>query len=147
MIDVSDKEDVERTARACGEIRLSRVSLDAIREGRIKKGDAIECARIAGTMAVKKTHELVPYCHQVPLDFIGLEFCVGEQGVSCTCEVRAHYRTGVEMEALLGVEIALLTIWDMVKYLEKDADGQYPSTEMLGIKVLEKKKGIYDKFQ
>jgi len=147
MIDVSDKEDVERAARACGEIRLSRVSLDAIREGRIKKGDAIECARIAGTIAVKKTHELVPYCHQVPLDFIGFEFCVGEQGVSCTCEVRAHYRTGVEMEALLGVEIALLTIWDMVKYLEKDADGQYPSTEMLGIKVLEKKKGIYDKFQ
>lgn len=142
MIDVSGKEDIERAARAYGEIKLSKESMQAIREGEVKKGDALECAKIAGTMAVKRIHELVPYCHQVPLHYIGFNFSIKEQTIECVCEVKAHYRTGVEMEALLGVEIALLTIWDMVKYIEKDEKGQYPTTEISCVKVLEKKKDI-----
>jgi cyclic pyranopterin phosphate synthase len=142
MIDVGDKEDVSRIARACGRIRLGRESIEAVRAGEVNKGDVMESARIAGTLAVKRTHELVPYCHQVPLDYVGFCLSLDDEGMACECEVRARYRTGVEMEALLGVEIALLTVWDMVKYLEKDDRGQYPSTEISEIKVIEKKKHI-----
>jgi cyclic pyranopterin phosphate synthase len=142
MIDVSDKEDVDRIAKAFGRISLTRKSIEAVREGKAKKGDVMESARMAGTLAVKRIHELVPYCHQVPIDYIGFSLSVDDEGIACECEVRAHYRTGVEMETLLGVEVALLTVWDMVKYLEKDENGQYPSTEISGIKVIEKKKNI-----
>lgn len=142
MIDVGYKEDVSRIARARGRIRLGRKSIEAVREGKVKKGDVMESARMAGTLAVKRTPELVPYCHQVPIDYIGFSLSLDDEGIACECEVRARYRTGVEMEALFGVEIALLTVWDMVKYLEKDEHGQYPSTEISEIKVVEKKKNI-----
>ncbi len=138
MIDVSDKMDVERVARAHGSIKLGYKSIDAIKKGEVKKGDAIECARIAGTLAVKRVHELVPYCHQVPLDYIGFDFSINDESIDCECEVKANYRTGVEIEAILGVEISLLVIWDMVKYIEKDENGQYPITCISEIRVIEK---------
>jgi len=140
MIDISGKEESERAARAYGKIKLGKDSLQAIREGKVKKGDALECARIAGTMAVKRIHELVPYCHQVPLDYIGFDFSINDESIDCKCEVKANYRTGVEMEAILGVEISLLTIWDMVKYMEKDENGQYPVACISEIRVIEKQK-------
>jgi len=145
MIDVGDKRLVKRRAVASGRIRLSERSIEAVRGGRVKKGDTLECARVAATLAVKKVPDLVPYCHHIPIDEVIVGFSIDAPWISCDCEVRAHYRTGVEMEALMGVQIALLTIWDMVKYIEKDESGQYPITEICGVKVLTKEKGIYDK--
>jgi len=143
MIDISEKKIVARFAKARGRIALSEKSIEAIREGTVKKGDVIECAKIAGTLAVKRIHEIIPYCHQVPTESIEFNFSILDKSraIECTCEVKALHKTGVEMEALLGVEIALITIWDMVKYMEKDENGQYPDTRMDEIKVVEKTKG------
>jgi len=143
MIDISEKKIVTRSAKAKGRIVLSESSVETIKNGSVKKGDVIECAKIAGTLAVKRIHEIIPYCHQVPIESIEFNFSILDKAraIECTCEVKARYKTGVEMEALLGVEIALITIWDMVKYMEKDENGQYPDTRIEKIKVVEKTKG------
>ena len=138
MIDVGDKDVVQRTARASGKIKLTKNAIKTLREGKAKKGDAITIARVAGISAVKDTPSLIPLCHPIPIDFVGIDFEIGEENVTCRCEVRAKYKTGVEMEALTGVTVALLNIWDMVKYLEKDEAGQYPDTEISAIVVTEK---------
>lgn len=145
MVDVGEKPVVERRAEAAGEIRLSLKTIDAIRKGRIKKGDPLAIAEVAGMIAAKQTHLIIPHCHQIPLDTVSLSFMLSEEHVEARCVVRASARTGVEMEALVGVSIALNTIWDMVKSLEKDEQGQYPDTRIYNIRVLSKTKGRPEK--
>jgi len=141
MIDISGKEIVHREAEASGVIRLRKTTVDAIRERRVKKGDPLQAAEIACVLAVKRTPELIPLCHQIPITSVNVEFEMGGDSIAARCQVSADYKTGVEMEALTGVTVALLTIWDMVKYLEKDERGQYPSTVITDVKVEEKRKG------
>ncbi len=142
MIDVGHKPKIKRSATAKGEIHLKKETIEEIRAGRIKKGDPILTAEIAGILAAKQTSNLLPHCHQIPLDSVDLWFEVMDDKIVAHCTVRAHWSTGVEMEALVGVVNALNTIWDMVKYLEKDANGQYPTTRIQNISVVEKVKEI-----
>ena len=140
MVDVTDKDVVRRSAEAAGIILLAPRTMAEIKAGRIKKGDPFLVAEVAAMNAAKLTHLLIPHCHQVPLDTVAVDFEVSEGRVEVTCRVRAQARTGVEMEALIGVTTALNTIWDMVKYLEKDDQGQYPTTRIIEIRVLSKVK-------
>ncbi|MDD1767825.1 MAG: cyclic pyranopterin monophosphate synthase MoaC [Methanomassiliicoccales archaeon] len=141
MVDIGEKEVVRRKAVATGKIVLGKASIDAIRSGTVKKGDVLEAAKIAAIQAVKSTPDIVPYCHPIPVESIRVGFDVAEGSLTCHVEVNAHYKTGVEMEALIGVSVALLTVWDMVKYLEKDRKGQYPDTSITDIRVVSKEKG------
>ncbi|MBT3259105.1 MAG: cyclic pyranopterin monophosphate synthase MoaC [Deltaproteobacteria bacterium] len=141
MIDVGEKPVVKREATAAGQIRLSSGTLTKIREGEIRKGDPLPVAEVAAMNAAKQTHILIPHCHQIPLDMVRVTFEMDSGGIEARCIVRCRARTGVEMEALVGVTMALNTIWDMVKYLEKDDQGQYPGTMITDIRVIKKEKG------
>lgn len=141
MVDVSDKPVIRRTAEAAGRITLSTDTIRKIEKGEIRKGDPFLVAEVAAMNGAKQTYLLIPHCHQIPLDTVKLSFEMDQGGIEARCLVRCEARTGVEMEALVGVSVALNTIWDMVKYLEKDPAGQYPSTSITDIRVLEKKKG------
>ena len=140
MVDISDKDIVHRVARAEGTIELSKRALAAIQGGKVKKGDVLEVAKVAAITGVKQTPNMIPLCHPIPITGVDLDFKISETGIKVTCEVKADYKTGVEMEALTGVNCALLTIWDMVKYLEKDETGQYPTTKISNIMVTSKEK-------
>ena len=140
MIDVSKKDIVHREAEAEGRIYLKMDTIKAIKEGRVKKGDPLAAAEISCILAVKKTPELIPLCHPIPLTSIDVNFDFEESSLRVWCRVTADYKTGVEMEALTGVTTGLLTVWDMVKYLEKDESGQYPSTSISEVRVIEKRK-------
>ena len=140
MVDISDKPEVSRRAVAEGEIKLKPETIDAIRNGEIEKGAVLETARIAAILAVKNTPSTIPMCHQIPITGIDVRFDVGTDIIKATVEVKSIGKTGVEMEALHGVNVALLTIWDMVKSVEKDETGNYPFTKILNISVLEKSK-------
>lgn len=140
MVDVSEKPIVRRQAEAVGKIVLSAGTIEEIKAGRIKKGDPLQVAEVAALNAAKQTHLLIPHCHQIPLDTVHLDFRVSDDAVEAKCLVRAQARTGVEMEALVGVSAALNTLWDMVKYLEKDNQGQYPTTRITDIRVIKKEK-------
>ena len=124
MVDVGEKTETVRTARAAGEIRMSDTALDAIRSGSVKKGDALAVARIAGIAAAKRTSELIPLCHNIPLSNVSLDFELDDNlpGVRVTGSASATARTGVEMEALTAVAVALLTIYDMTKSLGKEME-------------------------
>jgi len=141
MIDVSGKEVVHREAEASGRINLKPETIEKIRSVEITKGDPLPAAEIACILAVKKTPDIIPLCHPIPITSVDAEFRIADDHIEARCRVTADYKTGVEMEALTGVTAALLTIWDMVKYLEKDTDGQYPSTVITDVKVTEKRKG------
>jgi cyclic pyranopterin phosphate synthase len=141
MVDVSGKEVVHREATATGSVELSPESIGAIRSRTVRKGDVLEVARVTALSGVKMTPTIIPHCHPIPVTAVDVDFTVRDDGIDVTCRVVADYRTGVEMEALTGVTLALLTIWDMVKYLEKDGNGQYPSTRIGDVRVLEKLKG------
>ena len=141
MIDVFGKETVARKAVATGVIRLKASTVDAIRKGEIKKGDPLTVGEIAAILAVKNTPELIPLCHNIPIGKAHVEYTLGETSIEARCTVITNARTGVEMEALTGVTMALLNIWDMTKYLEKDEEGQYPDTAIADIRVIEKVKG------
>ena len=141
MIDITDKNIVSREAMATGTITLEKETIKLIKENMVKKGDTIETAKIAGTMAVKNTSSTIPYCHPVPVMSIDFKFEIKKSKITVTCRVKAIYSTGVEMEALNGVQVALLTIWDMVKYLEKDETGNYPHTSIGNVTVIYKRKG------
>ncbi len=145
MVDVSDKPVVKRIAEAEGKIWLQPKTIKKIREGHLEKGDALSAANIAGILAAKRTPELIPLCHPIPLSKVDIQFSIHEKYITVKCMVIGEYKTGVEMEALTGVAAALLTIWDMVKYLEKDEKGQYPHTKIAEIKVLEKRKGTVNR--
>jgi len=141
MIDISEKEVVHREAEAVGRIQLKKGTVGAIRAGKVKKGNPLSVAEVASILAVKRTPETIPLCHPIPITSVTTEFRLDDDHIEARCRVTADYKTGVEMEALAGVTAALLTIWDMVKYLEKDDGGQYPSTAITGVKVVEKRKG------
>lgn len=140
MVEIGGKEDVRRIARARGAIRLRRETLELIRTGGVEKGDVLTTAQIAAVQAVKKTPELVPLCHPLLITGVEVEFSLGDEEVLVEVAVSSTGKTGVEMEAITGVAAALLTIWDMVKAVEKDEHGQYPGTEIREIRVLEKRK-------
>ena len=144
MIDVTGKPVVRRMAEAAGKIILSPGTIKKMEEGEIKKGDPFLVAEVAAMNAAKQTHLLIPHCHQIPLDTVKVTFEIVEAIVEAKCLVRSQARTGVEMEALIGVSVALNTLWDMVKYLEKNEQGQYPSTMITDIRVLKKEKGERD---
>jgi len=140
QVDVSGKPMVRREAVARGFIKLKPETIRMIREGRVEKGDPLQVARLGGINAVKFTPILLPLCHQLKIDNVSIETRLMDDGVEVLARVKAFERTGVEMEALTAVSIALLNIWDVVKAYEKDERGQYPETEITGIKVLEKLK-------
>ncbi len=141
MIDISPKPVQRRRAKATGKIILTDESLLRIKEGRVEKGDVFEVAKVAAIMAVKRTPEIIPHCHPIPVEDVKVDFQLGENFVRVDLEVKASAKTGVEMEALTGLTAALLAIWDMVKKYEKDEAGQYPNTVMTDIRVVEKVKG------
>jgi cyclic pyranopterin phosphate synthase len=141
MVDITTKPMVFRKATAAGSIRLKVSTLQAIRGGKIKKGDPLATARLAAILAVKETPRLIPLCHPIPITGLEVGLELEEMRIRATVTVTSVGRTGVEMEALAGVSTALLNIWDMVKYLEKDETGNYPDTEIEGIRVLGKVKG------
>jgi len=140
QVDVSSKPMVRREAVARGFIKLKPETIKMIREGRVEKGDPLQVARLGGINAVKFTPILLPLCHQLKIDNVAIETRLVDDGVEVLAKVKAFERTGVEMEALTAVSIALLNIWDVVKAYEKDERGQYPETEITEIKVLEKLK-------
>lgn len=121
MVDVSGKAETERTARARGTIRMSRVALEAIRSHQIAKGDVLSVARLAGIMAAKKTADLVPLCHPLGLDDVQVSLREDHAlpGIVAESLVRTTARTGVEMEAIVAVTIALVTVYDMAKSADK----------------------------
>jgi len=142
MVDISAKNEVIREAVAAGKIYLRPETLAAIREGKVVKGNVLSTARVAAMMAVKNTSNLIPMCHPLPISSITVDFSEGDGFIESTVVVKMTGKTGVEMEALTGVSVALLTVWDMVKSAEKDADGQYPVTSITDIRVVKKKKGM-----
>jgi cyclic pyranopterin phosphate synthase len=141
MVDISGKGEVVREATAAGKIFLQPETLKAIREGTVVKGNVLATARVAATLAVKNTASIIPMCHPIPISSISVDFQDGEGYIEAIVVVKMTGKTGVEMEALTGVSVALLTVWDMVKSAEKDKDGQYPVTRIADIHVIEKKKG------
>ncbi len=142
MVNITDKLPVQRVAKATGLIRLKESTIEAIRSGQIKKGDALTTARIAAILAVKDTPRIIPMCHPIPITGIDVDFQIEHRIVKTTVTVTSFGKTGVEMEALTGVAAALLNIWDMVKYLEKDETGNYPETEIMEIKCWKKEKVV-----
>lgn len=141
IVDVGGKPVVRREAEARGMLALRPGTVRAIREGKLEKGDPVGMAQAAGLLAVKRTPELLPLCHPIPLSAARLELDVRDEGVEARCTVAAEHTTGVEMDALTGCCIALLTVWDMVKSLEKDEHGQYPATALRELRVVRKEKG------
>ncbi len=121
MVDVSEKEVTHRTAIACGKILVSQEILASIKENTNKKGDVLAVARVAGIMAAKRTSELIPLCHLLVLTKCTVDFTINEEEnyIEASCTVKTDGKTGVEMEALTGVQIALLTIYDMCKAIDK----------------------------
>lgn len=119
MVDVGAKPVTARMARASGKIHMSAAALDAVKQGNAPKGDVLGAARIAGTMAAKKTAELIPLCHPLGLDAVNIDFAIEDDGVRVTASASLAGRTGVEMEAMVAVSTALLTIYDMAKAIDK----------------------------
>ena len=121
MVDVTAKQETSRTAIAKGRIRVSADTMTAIREGTAAKGDVLGVARVAGIMAVKRTSDLIPMCHPLPIQKCSVDFETDEDAgmIRVFCTVKTEGKTGVEMEALTGVSVALLTIYDMCKAIDK----------------------------
>ena len=119
MVDVGGKADTQRVARAGGVIRMSAAALAAIKAGDAPKGDVLGTARIAGIMAAKKTAELIPLCHPLALTSVEVTFAYGEDGIAVSATASLSGKTGVEMEAMTAASVALLTIYDMAKALDK----------------------------
>ena len=142
MVDVGDKPDSERRAVAAGEIRLQRSTIEAIRDDEIGKGDVLATARVGAVQAVKPTWETIPMCHQIPITNVDTDFDLREDRVELEVAVETTGKTGCEMEALEGVTTGLNVVWDMVKAVEKDDDGQYPDTGIEDVRVLEKEKEV-----
>ncbi|MDQ4080117.1 MAG: cyclic pyranopterin monophosphate synthase MoaC [Gemmatimonadota bacterium] len=121
MVDVSAKEITERFARATGTISMSREALEAVRKNTVQKGDVLAVAKVAGIMAAKRTAELIPLCHPLPLTDVQVIATVDDNipGVRVESAVRTAGKTGVEMEALVAVSVTLVTVYDMVKSLDR----------------------------
>lgn len=134
MVDVTDKNVTDRTAVAEGHISLSPAALRAVRDRAFAKGDVLTVAQIAGVMGSKRTSDIIPLCHPLPLTNSKVELSLTADGVHARCTVRTTGRTGVEMEALTGVSVALLTVYDMCKSMDK-------GMELSGIRLLRKSGG------
>lgn len=119
MVDISSKSKTARQAVAQAFVAMSPATLQAVREGALQKGDALSVAKVAGIMAAKQTHHLIPLCHPIALTEIAMEFVVERRGIAITATVRTTDRTGVEMEALTAASVAGLTIYDMCKSIDK----------------------------
>jgi cyclic pyranopterin monophosphate synthase len=137
MVDVGDKQVTDRRAVARAVVRMSAETLDAVRRGDAPKGDVIGTARIAGIQAAKRTAELVPLCHPLPLSFVDVVAELGQREVVLTAEARTSAQTGVEMEAMTAAAVAALTVYDMVKGLER-------GVEIAEVALLEKSGGRHD---
>ncbi len=137
MYDISRKIETFRTAKASSVIKLKPSSLDLIKKDLVPKGNVLETARTAGYLAVKKTSELIPLCHPLPIEWSKIEFKLDEDKIIVECEVRTTYKTGCEMEALFGASCAALCIYDMMKPVDADI-------EIVSTKLLEKKGGKSD---
>lgn len=134
MVDVSDKDITERIATAEGKIKMNNTAMEAVVNGTSKKGDVLNVARVAGIMAAKKTFEIIPMCHLLMLTKCSVDFEVNKNYVVAKCTVKTKGKTGVEMEALTGVNVALLTIYDMLKAVDR-------SMEITDIRLLYKNGG------
>lgn len=141
VVDIGSKPIVERRATATGLLHLTSDSADAIKSKAVKKGDVIEASTIAAIQAVKDTPRIIPHCHPIPLEGCKIDWSWEGNSLRCTVNVSAHYKTGIEMEALTGVSAGLLCALDMVKSFEKDSSGQYPNTMISDIVIVEKIKG------
>ncbi|MCC6040892.1 MAG: cyclic pyranopterin monophosphate synthase MoaC [Desulfurococcaceae archaeon] len=142
MVDVTGKDEVYREATATGFIKLKPETVKRIKEGSVEKGDVLTVSTIAAINAVKSVPHLLPLTHNIPITSVDVEFTLVEDGVRVHVKVKTTAKTGVEMEALMGVLVALLNIWDMVKKYEKDERGQYPHTVISDVRVVEKIKGV-----
>lgn len=138
MIDITQKKEIYREATASGIIYLKESTIEQIQKNEIKKGNPLQVAEAAALLAVKQTPLLLPHCHPIPIQNILFTVIIGKDKIKVQITVASIAKTGVEMEALVGASIALNTIWDMVKYLEKDEQGQYPQTRISDI-LVEKK--------
>ncbi len=134
MVDVGGKPETQRVASALGRIRMNAATLAALRDGTAPKGDVLAVARIAGIMAAKRTAELIPLCHPLALDAVSIEFAFVEDGVEARATASLTGRTGVEMEALTAVSVALLTVYDMAKAIDK-------GMVIDGVRLIEKRGG------
>ena len=134
MVDVGGKADTQRRAVATGRIAIAPDALAAIRDGAAKKGDVLAVARVAGIMAAKKTAELIPLCHPIPLTRVTLDLTLDADGITATALAQTDGKTGVEMEALTAVSVALLTIYDMAKAMDR-------AMTITGVRLLEKAGG------
>ena len=140
MVDISSKIPMKRTAIAQGKIYLRPDTIQAIQKNQIKKGNPITVGEIAAMTAIKATPQLIPLCHQIPITNIDFSNEILHDHIIVTITVSTIAQTGVEMEALVGVTTFLNNIWDMTKYLEKDENGQYPTTQITNIRVIKKEK-------
>jgi cyclic pyranopterin phosphate synthase len=139
MIDISEKDSILRMATASGQIYLKKETIERIKNKNVKKGDVFTIAKIAAINAVKKVPDLIPLCHPIPITNVIIDFTYESDNIiRVRCTVKSISKTGVEMEALMGVNIALLNIWDVMKMYEKDSEGQYPLTAITEVKVIEK---------
>lgn len=138
MVDVGSKPDSERIAVATGQVKMLPETLALIEQGALKKGDVLTVARIAGIMAAKRTSELIPLCHPIPLNKISVDITLKKELsiVEITATARTNGKTGVEMEALTAVSVAALTIYDMAKAVDREM-------KIEGIRLLEKRGGIH----
>ena len=123
MVDISDKKASKRVAIASGSVNVSKKTIELIKNDNVEKGDIFSTARIAGIMASKKTHELIPLCHNINIDFIKVDISVDSKmsSINVICESQTTQKTGVEMEALVACSVACLTIYDMIKSRDKKA--------------------------
>ncbi len=141
MVDITAKPEVYREAKAKGAIILKAETIRLIKDGKIEKGDPLEVAKLAGILAAKNTSSMIPLCHPLPLTGVEVKLqIVDNSTVEAETTVKTRAQTGVEMEALAAAATALLTVWDMTKQYEKDADGQYPSTGIQDLHVVNKVK-------
>lgn len=122
MVDVSAKDDSQRTAIVRCLVRLAPETLSLLKQNALPKGDVLTTAKVAGIQAAKRTADLIPMCHPLPISYVDIRFNVNDSDstISLECEVRTTYKTGVEMEALVGVQVAAATIYDMCKAVQKD---------------------------
>ncbi|MBU1298695.1 MAG: bifunctional molybdenum cofactor biosynthesis protein MoaC/MoaB [Bacteroidetes bacterium] len=137
MLDISNKTKTLRTAVAKGTLKLKNETIELIHQGKIPKGDPLTVAKVAAIQAAKNTSQILPYCHPLPVDYVGVEFEIGDAKIEVDVTVIAIYKTGVEMEALTAVSIALLTLYDMMKMLDEDM-------EILSVRLISKKGGESD---
>ena len=141
IVEIGTKPVVERKATATGVLHLQEATKQAIVDKMVKKGDVLEASTIAAIQAVKETPRIIPHCHPLPLEGCKVDWAWEGTSLRCTGHVSAHYKSGIEMEAITGVSAGLLCVLDMIKSFEKDEDGQYPNAKITDLHIVEKRKG------